>query len=126
MPERIATSKFLNKKFLEWQMEAGQRRTQTEYAEYLGVAPGTLGHWMNGIRSPDYDSVEQLSKKLGPEIFDVAGYLRPNPQLRKVVSIWHKLDERGKTIILNIVTEATNQEAKEEHPSYGSQAEISD
>lgn len=119
-------SKYFNKKYLEWQMESGELRTRAEYAEYLGVEPGTLGHWMNGARKPDLESVEQLSKKLGPKIFDIAGYLRPDPQLRRVVSIWHKLDERGKSVILGIVVEAANKEKAEQSTGYGSKTKISD
>jgi transcriptional regulator with XRE-family HTH domain len=115
--------RYLHLKFLEWQMEAGYKRTQTEFAKHLGVAPGTLGHWMNGVRTPDLDSVELLSKKLGPEIYDLAGYLRPDPQLRKVVSRWHKVNEAGKISIMNIVMEAVNQESTEQH---GSSVEVSD
>jgi transcriptional regulator with XRE-family HTH domain len=118
--------KFLNKKFLEWQMEIGYRRTQTEFAEYLGVEPGTLGHWMNGRRKPDLESVELLAEKLGPEIYDLAGYLRPDPQLRRVVSIWHKIDERGKSIIMNITSEAVNKEETQPAQDSGSSIEVPD
>jgi len=117
--------KFFNKRFLEWQMGVEERKTQTEFAEYLGVASGTLGHWMNGIRKPDYNNAKLISKKLGPEIFDICGFLRPDPQLRRVVSLWHKIGERGKGIILRTVMEATNQNVAEQ-TNQGSEPSIPD
>jgi transcriptional regulator with XRE-family HTH domain len=113
--------KFFEMKFWEWQ--AGERRTQQEFAEYLGVEPGTLSHWMNGARIPDYDSATTLSSKLGPVIYDVCGYLRPDPQLRKVVSMWDKLGTRGKDIILRSVMEAVNQ-VEAEKSNYGSESSV--
>lgn len=94
--------RFLDGKFLEWQVESGYRRTQTEFAKYLGVAPGTLSHWMNGIRKPDYENCLTLSKKLGAEVFDICGYIRPDPQLRKLIGNWDNLTPEAKKDILEV------------------------
>ncbi len=119
----IEVSKYLNRKFWEW--EAGKKKTQTEFAIYLGVEPGTFGHWMSGRNKPDYDNCLLLSKKFGPEIFNVCGYLGPNPQLRKVVSLWNKISDRGKGIFLETVMEAVNQDQVEQ-ADYGSKPSILD
>jgi transcriptional regulator with XRE-family HTH domain len=115
--------KFFEKKFWEWQ--AGERKTQKEFAEYLGVAPGTLSHWMNGVRSPDYESCLSLYEKLGYEIFDVSGFLRPDPQLKRIISMWDKMDSRGKSVVIRSITEAINQD-KTEQTDYGSESTLPD
>ena len=115
--------KYFHRKFWEW--EAGEQKNQRGFAEYLGVAQGTLGHWMNGRRKPDYENCLLLSKKLGPEIFNVCGYLGPDPQFRRVASLWHRIDGRGKSIILETVMEAINQNATEQI-NYRSEPSIPD
>jgi DNA-binding transcriptional regulator YiaG len=42
----------LEQKFLEWQMEKGERKTLYEFANYLGVSHGTISFWINGVKKP--------------------------------------------------------------------------
>jgi len=93
--------KFLEKMFWEWQ--AGERRTQKDYADYLGVEPAALSHWINGVRKPDYNSCESLSKKMGDGIYVASGYCPPDPDLREIVYSWEKLNEEAKSQISAVV-----------------------
>jgi len=93
--------KFLEKKFWEWR--AGERRTQKEYAKFLGVEPAALSHWINKKRHPDYESCELLSKKMGDGIYVASGYLPPDPDLKKIVYSWEKLDEDARNQISVVV-----------------------
>ena len=93
--------KYLERKFWEWQ--AGERRTQKEFADFLGVEPAALSHWMNGVRKPDYESCVLLSKKMGDRVFIVSGFLPPDPVLKGIVDSWEKLDEDAKNQIALVV-----------------------
>ena len=97
-----AFEEWLNNKFFEWEMNQGERKNISEFAEYLNVSPGALGHWMNGLRQPTGDNVERIAGKLGPQIYDFLGLARPDPQLQELTSIWHQLDQSVKHKILNL------------------------
>lgn len=102
--------KFFNRKYWEWQ--AGDRRSQKEFAVYLGVEPGTLSHWMNGVRKPDYESCIMLSKKLGNAIFIVGGFIPPDPALGEIVSVWDDLNEEAKSSITAVVKDSDNKNSR--------------
>lgn len=114
MVEDSAIPKFLNRKFLEWQLEGGYSRTQSEFAEYLGVSQSTLNHWMIGRRKPDYENAMKLSKKLGDEILLINGFLPADPELQKIVRSWNKLDENAKGTILKTIS--NNEERRRSGP----------
>jgi hypothetical protein len=69
---------FLNKKFLQYQQETGTRQTLKSFAVYLEVKPTTLSNWLNTSSIPNYEACVNISSKLGPEVFDVCGYRRPD------------------------------------------------
>jgi transcriptional regulator with XRE-family HTH domain len=82
----------LEQKFLAWQSEQGKRKTLDEFAEYLGVSRPIISHWLAGKRSPSPESIQTLSSKLGPEIYDVLGLERPDPDLVFIAQQWDNLD----------------------------------
>ena len=83
--------KLLEQKFLAWQQESGERKTIQEFAAYLGVSQPILSHWLNGARSPGPESLRLLSAKLGPEVYDVLGLDRPDPDLAYITQQWENL-----------------------------------
>lgn len=91
----IGVARFFRTKMWEWQ--AGDpRRTQKEFADYLGVSQVALNKWYNGERTPDKESCESLSKILGEEVYIVCGYLPPDERLRDVALGWGGLAEYAK------------------------------
>ena len=93
-----------------WRWQAGDpRRTQKEYAEYLGVEPVTLNKWINGERVPDFDSCVLLAPKVGTKIFAVSGFIPPDPTLKKIVANWDELTNYARDEIEAIVR---NRESK--------------
>lgn len=73
----MEVGKWLTKKFLEWQTQSGEKKTVTEFADFLGVSRDTLNKWFNGQRRPRGTNVDVLAAKLGPEIYDILGLRRP-------------------------------------------------
>ena len=82
----------LEQHFLTWQAQQGKRKTLDDYAEYLGVGRPILSLWLSGKRSPGTDSLRVLSAKLGPEVYDVLGLDRPDPDLAYITQHWEELD----------------------------------
>ena len=96
-------AKWLELKYIDWMKERGEIVSQREFADFLGIDPMNLSHYLNAKRKvPDQESIKKIAEKLGPEIYDVLGLARPDPQLQELTSIWHKLDQDVKNKILRI------------------------
>jgi hypothetical protein len=73
-------NEWLMKKYFDWQIQAGKRRSQKEFADYLGVSPSALGQWMDGGYQPRGSrNITRLSEKLGPEVYDLLDLPYPLP-----------------------------------------------
>lgn len=70
---------WLSKKFLEWQLSQGERKTITQFAEYLGVPQPSLSEWMASKYIPRGQSLAKLAEKLGYEVYEILGVSRPIP-----------------------------------------------
>jgi transcriptional regulator with XRE-family HTH domain len=84
-------STFLTRKFLEWQLEQGESKSQAEFANLIGVKRTSLTMWMNGDHLPENENVEKLANFLGPEVYDLLDLPRPNPFLQKINQIFERL-----------------------------------
>ncbi len=89
--QRHPFSIFLERKFLEWQIEIGARKSQAEFAKLMGVSRSALTMWMNGTHLPDRESAGKLATILGPEVYDLLQFPRPNPLLQKLNQIWERI-----------------------------------
>jgi len=89
--QRPPFSIFLERKYLEWQIEIGERKSQAEFAKLIGVSRASLTMWMNGTHLPDRASVEKLATLLGPEIYDAFNLPRPDPFLQSINSRWDRI-----------------------------------
>jgi len=84
-------SALLERKYLEWQIEKGERISQAEFARLIGVSRASLTMWMNGTHLPDLESAKKIANLLGPEIFDALDLPRQNPYLQKINQIFERL-----------------------------------
>ena len=82
---------FLTRKFLEWQLEQGESKSQAEFAGLLGVKRTSLTMWMNGDHLPENENVEKIANFLGPEVYDLLGLPRPDPFLQSINSRWDRI-----------------------------------
>jgi len=91
MTDRPPFSVLLERKFLEWQLDLGERKSQAEFARLIGVSRASLTMWMNGSHLPDMESAKKIASVLGPEIFDALGLPQQNPYLQKINQIFERL-----------------------------------
>lgn len=103
MPKKLSASeraqrlqnpiaKFLERAFLDWQSASGERKSQRDFAEYLGFGHATLGKLIRGeVDAPERDTVEKIAARCGPGIYDALGLPRPDPLLQVVIANWGAL-----------------------------------
>ncbi|MBI5964898.1 MAG: helix-turn-helix transcriptional regulator [Chloroflexi bacterium] len=91
---------FLERKFLEWQIEIGHRKSQAEFAKLIGVSRAAITMWLNGDHLPDRENAGKLAAYLGPEIYDMLGMPRPDPDLERLNKIWQHLPDKMRQAIL--------------------------
>ncbi len=91
--------KYLERKYLEWQQQKGERKTIEEFAAYLGVSQGIVSFWMNGRRKPNQLSVEMLAGVFGLEVYDALDLPRPDADLHFIQSQWENLTPEERHII---------------------------
>lgn len=71
-------SDWLTQKYLDWQQSSGERKTISQFAEWLGVRQPTLSEWMSGKYIPrGSKNVSSLAGKLGDDVYEVLGFPRP-------------------------------------------------
>ena len=93
MIDQLPFSEWLEQKYLEFQIEQGRRVTLGEFAEALGISQGLLSHYLKGIRKPRISTVHKLADVLGPEIYTILGYQRPDVRLQYISANWDKLTQ---------------------------------
>lgn len=110
MKRNEALAKWLEIKYINWMRDKGEVLSQREFAEFLGLDPMNLSNYLNAKRKmPDDISIKKMADKLGPDIYDVLGLARPDPQLQELTSVWHRLDQEIKDKILEL---AKNQQGQ--------------
>jgi transcriptional regulator with XRE-family HTH domain len=93
MIEQPPFSEWLEQKYLEYQIEQSRRVTLGEFAEALGISQGLLSHYLKGIRKPRISTVHKLAEVLGPELYTILGYQRPDVRLQYISANWDKLSQ---------------------------------
>jgi len=89
--QRHPFSIFLERKFLEWQIEIGERKSQAAFADRIGVSRPSITMWMNGTHLPDLENANKLAAVLGPEVYDLLEMPRPNPFLQRINHLFPNL-----------------------------------
>ena len=85
----LTLSNLLFEKFMEYQNEAGQRKTLKEFAEHIGIGQVYLNRLMNERRSAGEKAIIHLASFFQDDRFyDVAGLVRPDPKLHYITRHW--------------------------------------
>lgn len=110
--ERSKTGEWLTQKFFVWQQEHGEIKTQTEFAEYLGIPQSTLSNWIKGGFEAKGRSLERVAARLNDfEIYDILGLERPDERLPRLVARWSSLSDPMRDLLLQIVARDTVESA---------------
>ena len=101
-----SVANWLESKYIEWLSDSGQRRTVSEFAEWLGISRSLLSRYLSGSRTPSRKNAEKIAARLGPEIYDLLGLQRPDPLLKRVQAHWNCLTKEDINEIERIVENA--------------------
>ncbi len=81
-------TEFLNRKYLERQLEVGRRITIEEFAKQFGASKGLMTMWLNGKRNPGTKYKEKIIKFYGEEAVIAFG---DDPDLYTIEEAWQYL-----------------------------------
>ena len=88
----------------------GWRPSISQWAKYLDVNEANLAHWIMGRRIPDIPNAIRLSRKLGPQVYDILGYDHyaqlDDPMLRFVAEGWETIDDETRAKIITTIKAA--------------------
>ena len=101
----VEFKQYLERSFLDWQYEQGERKTLSEFAAYLGISKGVLNNYFSGRRNPSEENIELLAKKLGDEVYDVLGIPRPDDRLTAIIKAWGSATDELRTKIEQLFLE---------------------
>lgn len=93
-------SQWLEMQYIEWMRRSSQRKTLTAFADWIGVSQSQLSRYMAGKITPNKDNLQIMAEKLGPEIYDVLGLLRPDLREARLLALFRKLDEIQKDALI--------------------------
>ena len=77
--------------YLKRQNELGKILQQNEFGEWLGLSKAQISQYVNGIRVPNHDTLDLLSVRLGPQVYDAAGVKRPDPLLDEIIAVYDEI-----------------------------------
>lgn len=69
----VKVPEFLNRKFLEWQLESGERKTIEDFANLFGAKQAIVSMWMNGKRQPGEKYKNRIIEIYGDEAIQAFG-----------------------------------------------------
>lgn len=102
-------SQWLENKFIAWIAESGQRHTVTEFAEWLEIPRPLVSYYLSGERKPSRKSADLIAARLGPEVYDLLGFQRPDPLLQRLQAQWDRLTEQDRAVIQQMVERLENE-----------------
>ena len=99
-------AKWLHKGFLEFEQRVGARRTQKEFAAWLGVDEALLSLWMSASRAPDEPNARKIAYRLGMEIFDIVEIPPPPKTVIDTEAEWKHFKVRFHQEFARVLSEA--------------------
>jgi transcriptional regulator with XRE-family HTH domain len=105
LKERFA--QWLEQCYIEWQQQAGERHTLTEFAAWLEIGNPTLNQWMQGKALPRAEFAARLAKRLGLDVYKQLGMKPPDPLLFEIERNWERFTPQQKSKFQKIVARYT-------------------
>ena len=106
LESRLMTgSKFadwLEKKYLEWQMERG-RASIRKFSAWLGINHALVVQWMNAKTRPGEKSALLLADKLGFEVYDALEIPGPNPDEIELIRAYRAIPPDDQQALLDLI-----------------------
>lgn len=97
-------SQFVLRKIQEIEREKGRRVSLEEASKIFGVSRPTLSQWISGkVAEPSQLRIDDLAATMGMEVYDILGYVRPDPDVRYISQEWDNLPDDVRRQIREII-----------------------
>jgi hypothetical protein len=114
----LSVKNLLLEKFLQWQSDTREIKTQKEFADYIRLSEASLNHVMSGRRPPSRKIVEHLVLFFNdPGFYDAAEIPRPDPRLYYITRNWGNTPVEIQKKIAEVVQEYTTEKAPNDDPA---------
>jgi transcriptional regulator with XRE-family HTH domain len=84
--------------------ERGQRRSQAEFARFVGAAPNNMSKYLSGDTMPTPENLEQMYSVLGdPRLYTSLGLTPPTPNIPgadHLLKLYALLPEKGREEVI--------------------------
>lgn len=97
---KTKVGEWLERQFLGWQTQEGERKTVGAFADWLGVSRVLLSRWMNSQSNPDKSSADKIALRLGNDIYKLLGLDEPDEGLQTINKLWGTLPESIKNDLI--------------------------
>lgn len=89
-------------KYFDWQKKMDGVKSQTEFANYLGISRIQINRYLNGVNLPNDETIKLLAEKLGDDVYDSLGLVRPtDEELKALIEVWYSLPKEKRRLIIN-------------------------
>ena len=95
----MSFQEYLFSKLQDFEKEQGRRISLDSFAGNLGVSRPLVSYWLSGKTKPSAENIRILASKLGPEVYDILGLTRPDPDLQAITYVWDLLPEESRRFI---------------------------
>lgn len=94
--------KWLEEKYLEWQLKEGARKSLDEFSDYLKTSRPMVSMVMLGKRLPSSTMAYKWAEKLDDEtILDLMGLARTDPQYKRLQNLYDAIPPNKREDILD-------------------------
>ncbi len=101
-----AVANILLEGLYHYEREILKRRAKlVEFAQWLDVDYSAFSLWKDGHRLPSGQNVHKIANKLGPKIYDVMGFTRPDDLLSQIISAWDELEPEDRQYLAKVASE---------------------
>ena len=94
---------WLHQQWTAWDKETGEHTSGVQLAEYLDIERHVLNAYLNGKRVPSGENLEKIAAKFGPRIYDLAGIVRPDPQLKRIQEMYDQIPAGERDDLLKLI-----------------------
>ena len=86
-------ARWLEQHYIRWQLAQGRKVTIKMLADFLGLPYTILSQYLNGLRTPGPERVNQIAVRLGGDFegHDILGLPRPDANWLRLTDCWPRL-----------------------------------
>lgn len=108
-------SRWLMRKFLDWQSSEGKKKSVTAFGVYCGGIPQSyMSRYLSGVMKPDDENLQKMAAVLGDELYGLLGKPRPDPLVQRLISQLGDLSDDDRDAIEATLDTAANRKSKAE------------